>query len=136
MPWTQAQGGISLAEIADAEATLGVRFPSLLREYLSLFGQLTLPGRTLFGLDAQVPRFLHLVEMTLIERTEPGRPVPSHLVPLDNNGGGDLYCVDTRDDDGRIVYWSHEDEDDEPMVFYPSLAAWLDELVREADQST
>lgn len=126
--------GVSLQEIDRAQAGLGVTFPPELREYLSALGQLSVGHLDFYGLGPSVPRYLLLDAMTLVERHESECPLPHGLVPLQNDGAGNLYCIDTSAKTlGRIVFWDHEGGvKQKPEVVASSLGAWLLERLRTA----
>jgi cell wall assembly regulator SMI1 len=116
-----------------AERSLGVAFPSDLRDYLRRFGHLELGHFELFGLGDALPEYLNLVKVTESERTETGCPLRDDLVPLLNDGGGNLYCIGTTGAEaGSVFFWDHERGPDQaPDTVAPSLTDWLAELLRE-----
>jgi cell wall assembly regulator SMI1 len=126
--------GASEAEIQAAEIALSIRFPSQFRAYLSEFGYLGIAHYELNGVGAGVPEHVNLVTETLSER-EMFRPyIPVHLLPLENNGAGDHYCIDlaTGLDDPPVVFWSHdEDESQTPEPEAESFSSWLLKRVSE-----
>ena len=116
--------GATPTVIERAESTLGVAFPPELREYLSRLGWLTAEDLEVNGLGDDVPAHLDLVSVTLDERSAFQPSLAEHLVPLANDGAGNLYCLDTFD--GKIVFRDHESLDEpEPEVVAPSLGSWL-----------
>lgn len=127
--------GASDLSVAAAERALGLVFPRSLREYLRRFGHLVIGHFELFGLGEGIPPFLDLVKMTQCERTESGCPVPVDLVPLLNDGGGNLYCIGTRGaSTGKIYFWDHEaGPGQEPDEWAGSLEEWLGELLDETE---
>ncbi len=126
--------GASEAEIEAAEAALGVRFPPQFRAYLSEFGYLSIAHCEFNGLGAGVPEHVNLVRETLAER-EMFRPyIPIHLLPLENNGAGDHFCIDLTAglEDPPVVFWSHdEDESQTPEPESDRFSSWLLERVSE-----
>lgn len=128
--------GVGEADIESAQQSLGVAFPVALREYLRLFGHLELGHFELYGLGAELPKYLQLVAMTVSERTESGCPLPHELVPILNDGGGNLYCIDTRTcGAGRVVLWDHTlGVDQEPEQQSASLLDWIGSLLSALDQ--
>lgn len=128
--------GAGEADIENAQKSLGVAFPAELREYLRRFGHLEVGHFELYGLGAELPKYLQLVAMTVSERTESGCPLPHELVPLLNDGGGNLYCIDTRPRrTGRVVLWDHTlGVDQEPEQHSTSLLDWIGGLLRALDQ--
>jgi cell wall assembly regulator SMI1 len=129
--------GASEAEIESAQQSLGVTFPLALREYLRRFGHLEVGHFELYGLGAELPKYLQLVAMTVTERIESGCALPHELIPILNDGGGNLYCIDTRPSGtGRVVLWVHTlGVDQEPEVHSASLLDWISGLLTALDQS-
>ncbi|MCW5833511.1 MAG: SMI1/KNR4 family protein [Labilithrix sp.] len=123
--------GVDEQIVNEAAGLLGVVFPIQLREYLKQFGHVELGHFELFGLGDDVPAYLDLVRMTLTERTDTGCPLRSDLVPLLNDGGGNLYCITTKPEEaGAVVFWDHTGGQDQvPDRHASSLAEWLVELL-------
>jgi hypothetical protein len=50
-----------------------------------------------------------------------------HLIPVMNDGSGNLYCLDTSvADEPPIVFWDHEAGSDQtPEIESGSFASWL-----------
>jgi len=117
--------GVSDDEIAVAERLLGRPILGSYREFLRHFGWGGVQHLELFGLGA--PPHLDLVRVTQSERTEMNPALPSHLIPVMNNGGGSLFCLDTTvANDPPIVFWDHEAGVDQvPEVVAKSFSAWL-----------
>jgi cell wall assembly regulator SMI1 len=126
--------GASAAEIASAEAKLRVPLSSGYRQFLARFGWLGLGSIEIYGVGAGVPKHLDLLEITQSERTEMHPRLRSDLIPIMNDGGGNLYCVDTRQPTSEaIVFWDHDlDADQEPEFVSPSFEEWLHEKLNEA----
>ncbi|MBK8219294.1 MAG: SMI1/KNR4 family protein [Myxococcales bacterium] len=120
---------------ADAERALGVCFPRELRKYLVQFGHLELGPSEMFGLGEELPEHLNIVTMTMLERGDSGSPVRHDLVPLLNDGAGNLYCVGTSGaETGCVLYWDHElGPNQQPKNHATSLAEWIIELLLELD---
>jgi hypothetical protein len=60
------------------------------------------------------------------ERTEAEPPLPHRLLPLENNGAGDHYCIDLSDPRDPVV-WSHEAAGGvghRPDVVAPTFVEW------------
>ena len=126
--------GASEQEVNEAETSLGVRFPSYFRAYLLEFGVLSVAHREFYGLGAGVPTYLHLVIETLAERHQFRPYIPKHLIPVENNGGGDHYCIDLSAEleDPPVVFWNHTQ--DESQVAQPEaecFSSWLLECIAE-----
>jgi hypothetical protein len=125
--------GATSEVIEAAEARLAVRFHPSLRTYLARFGWMEVGHRELFGLGDGVPPHLEVVSLTISERTEVGAPLPGRLVPIFNDGGGNLYCVVCdagAPDDGAIVFWDHDPPGHaDPVIVARDLVIWLNELL-------
>lgn len=134
-PGCKVGNGASRSAVAEAEAALGVTFPSALREYLVRFGWVEFADKELFGLGEGVPHFLDIVRLTTTERTEAGAPLPPSLIPLLNDGRGNLSCIVANPgavEDGSIVLWDHErGPAQEPEVCAPDLESWLESILDE-----
>lgn len=128
--------GIDAGAVAAAEQALGVVFPSTLREYLMRFGHLEVGHFEMFGLGAHLPLYLDLVNVTRGERSASGCPLPNDLIPLLNNGGGDLYCIGTSEEAaGKIFYWDHTGgPKQEPEEYASTLPAWIVGLLEKLDR--
>jgi cell wall assembly regulator SMI1 len=103
--------GVSLTVIERAEKELGVKFPSSYRTFLAKFGWGSLGNSEIYGLGDDVPKWLDVVELTKSERTEMLPPIPTNLVPVLNDGGGNHVCIDTSNSSGEaavMVFWDHE----------------------------
>lgn len=120
--------------IGEAESSLGVPINGGYRVFLERFGWAAIGGLEIYGLGLDVPRHLDLVKVTFSERQEMEPSLPFSLVPVMNDGFGDLFCIDTRiDSEPPVVFWEHsagprqvvsvESED-----FASWLGAQLDEL--------
>jgi cell wall assembly regulator SMI1 len=119
-----------------AERELGVTFPPDLKQYLARFGHIEVGHLEFFGLGDQIPDYLNLVRVTTIERTESGCPLPSDLVPLLNDGGGNLYCIAAGGSrSGQVLFWDHDaGPDQEPEVCASSLETWASELLTDLEE--
>ena len=55
--------------------------------------------------------------------------LPAHLVPIIDDGGGDLVCLDYRGDGSQpsVVYWAHELGGEDGLV---QIASSFDEFLR------
>jgi len=127
--------GVAEAEINTASARLGVSLTGSYRLFLQRFGWGGVGSLELFGLGADVPPYLSLTAMTRSEREEMSPALPKHLIPLMNDGGGNLYCLDSRTaGEPPIVFWDHTaGEQQEPAQVASDFVTWLAERVeREA----
>ena len=128
--------GISELALRTAEEELELTFPLQLCDYLMQFGHLELGHFELFGLGYSVPEYLDLVRMTLSERMDSGCPLRKDLIPLLNDGGGNLYCITAgRKQTGAIILWDHAaGPDQEPDAHAPTFQEWMIQLLEELDQ--
>lgn len=121
--------GASEEAIARAEKTLGVSIRGGYRRFLRQFGWGGVEHLELYGLGRDVPPHLNLVRVTLSERNEAEPRLPHHLVPVMNDGSGNLHCLDTRNqNEPSIVFWDHEAmEDQKPEFEATDFSSWLAE---------
>lgn len=99
---------VSMEEVASAEDQLGVRFPQSYRFFLIEFGWVSFGPFELYGLGTGIPDYLEVVTVTLSEREEAMPRLPERLVPLMNDGGGCLHCLDTSqmiEQECPVVLW-------------------------------
>lgn len=124
--------GASEADVAAAEKALGVPIRGDYRRFLLELGWGGAGHLELFGLGSDVPRHLDLVERTLSQRTEMHPRIPHDLLPIMNNGGGDLYCLDTTTPGPKVVGWWHEEgESQTPTEEADDFATWLGAEMKE-----
>lgn len=97
-------GGADDSAVEEAERRLCVRFPESLRSYVRKLGWVEAGSLEFYGLGAGVPRHLDIVRLCESEWSDGG--LPRTLIPVLNDGGGNLYCVDTNGA-GAVVYWDH-----------------------------
>ena len=126
--------GASDDEIGQAEIALEVEFPDSYRLFLAEFGWGGAGDFDLFGLGTDVLPGLNVVEVTISERSQMMPLTPKHLVPVMNDGGGNLYCLDTQrisaDGDCPVVIQDHAlDEIDH---ISDSFLTWLEEWMEDA----
>jgi cell wall assembly regulator SMI1 len=133
IPGVEHGKGVTAAEVEGAEQALGIRFPRSYQTYLIRLGWLNTPGDWFYGLGTGVPPYAELVTVTMSERTEAQPRIPSQLLPLRNDGGGNHYCLDLRratKDEAPVVFWDHAaGEDQTPEDWSPSFTAWLKDHV-------
>lgn len=127
--------GASAAAILEAEKRLRVTFPPVLTDYLRRLGWLSVGSEEFYGLGTDVPSHLSLVENAVWEREQSGCPVPNNLIPIYNDGFGNLACVDVNSARGRVAFWDHDqDEDQETDEVAESLEVWLANQIAELDE--
>ena len=116
-------------EIDKAESVLGTPLRGSYRAFLETFGWGGVEDIEIFGLGADVPNYLNLVAVAESERTEAQPQLPSHLVPVTNDGGGNLYCLDASEpyrEEFPVVFWDHDRQSSQtPDLVAESFAEWL-----------
>lgn len=119
--------GASEEEIDLAERELSLGFPASYRQFLSEFGWAAFGPLEVFGLGPHVPRHLDVVSITRSERLEAGLSLAENLIPVANDGGGNLYCLDTgsQSDDARVILWNHEGLAKDCEVVADEFASWI-----------
>ena len=98
------------------------------RSSLRTFGWASLPYTEVYGLGEGRPYAgLDLVRVTKQERAEGCPLTPHHLLPIENDGSGDLYCLDTRVSiEPPVVFWGHERGDDQiPEVVAGDFSSYI-----------
>jgi hypothetical protein len=127
--------GVTEEELNAASAQLGVSLTGSYRLFLQRFGWGGVGSIELFGLGVDAPPYLSLTAMTRSEREEMSPALPRHLIPLMNDGGGNLYCLDSRvAGEPPIVFWDHTaGEQQEPPQVASDFVAWLAERVERED---
>ena len=126
--------GVGENEIEHISRALEIPIGGGYRQFLVRFGWARIADFGLFGLGDGIPQYLHLVVNTESERTEAEPALPKHLLPIMNNGGGDLTCLDTRasSDDPPVVVWWHEDGPDQvPEPTATNFLSWLSAMLDE-----
>ena len=122
--------GASELEIHEAQQALGLLIQGDYRSFLLDFGWGGTSKFELYGLGSDVPHFLNLVTITHSERTEMFPPLRQELIPVMNDGGGNLYCLDTASVGPQVVFWDHEGGGDQvPAVEAKDFASWLADLM-------
>jgi hypothetical protein len=126
--------GASADEILLAERVLDVQLSGGYRKFLERFGWLAIGPDEIYGLGKDVPRHLSLADITLSEWTEMRPRLRRSLIPVLNDGGGNLYCIDTsagKDGVLPMVFWDHElDANQVPEIVSPSFEDWLGHRVK------
>lgn len=119
--------GASAAEIETAERALGVSLAGGYRAFLMEFGWGAVGYMEFYGLGKGVPAYLDLVNVTLSEREEMRPKLRHDLIPLMNDGGGNLYCLDTSSTrEPPVVFWDHATGPDQvPEMKAENFASWM-----------
>ena len=125
--------GVSEAEIADAENELELRIEGSYRQFLKQFGWGGVEHLELYGIGG--PAHLDLVRVTRSERSEMVPPLPAYLLPVMNDGGGNLFCLDTTiAGEPPIVFWDHTGGADQVVdVEGDSFSSWLWEQLNDLE---
>lgn len=127
--------GATQAEIQIAERSLGMIFPDAYRGFLRSLGWLDVDTAEIFGLGRDVPTHLELVRVTVAERGERRPFLPAQLLPLRNDGLGNIYALDLERTSGRdapVVLWDHEFDEDQAVFEEASgFENWLQALVAD-----
>lgn len=120
--------GASEEDIQAAEAALGLPLVGAYRAFLRDFGWGGVDHLELYGLGADVPPYLHLVTIVESERHEMAPSLPYNLVPVMNDGAGNLYCIDTNAAGRPVVFWDHSlGYEQQPEVCAVGFAEWLEQ---------
>ena len=129
--------GATAEELHEAERALGITFPDPLRLFLSSCGWAAIGPRELFGLGQDVPAFLNLRAITQSERDEANPALPVSLIPLSNDGAGNLFCIraDATPLESPVLFWNHELPPSQiPEQVAENYFEWLDETVDSAEE--
>ena len=101
------------AEVAAAEASLGVRFPVEFRRFVQEHNGVVfspaaaISGEEWFGIE----RFIGIGEGAQDQDVVGASryvDLPAGVVPIATNGGGDYACLDTRQEPATVLVWDHE----------------------------
>lgn len=126
----EATFGIGASEevIASAESELEAKLPDDYRDFLRTFGWYEDSHLSINGLGEDCPDVLGLLRTTQWERNESALPLPPHLVPLSNDGAGNLYCLWVTEGPirGRVVFV--ETHRDQPETYEPAFQSFQDFL--------
>lgn len=125
--------GVTDIDIKGAEGVLGLKINGSYRLFLLRFGWIDIATMELFGLGKDVPPYLNLVTITLSERSEAHPALSPLLLPVFNDGGGNLYCLDSSTenlDEYPVVFWDHElGPSQKPDFVSSSFSEWLSEEI-------
>lgn len=127
--------GASKHDLHAASARLGVNLVGGYRHFLERFGWGGIGSFELYGLGSDVPPYLDLVAVAKSERTQMRPSLPAHLIPLMNDGGGNLYCLDlSKAGEPPVVFWAHTaGEEQEPEPVAPDFVSWMEERLAHSD---
>jgi hypothetical protein len=125
--------GVSMKEVFDAEHRLKLRFPASYRSFLLEVGWAAIGHSEIYGLGPDVPPHLELVAMTTSERSDVTPALPRHLLPIQNDGFGNHFCLDTSAlsaNECPVVFWNHElGKDQVPERISESFWAWIRDVL-------
>jgi hypothetical protein len=125
--------GATIEQLQAAELELRVVLRGSYRAFLEAFGWGGVDDIEIFGLGSDVPLHLDLIAITMSERNDAQPPLPLYLIPVANDGAGNLFCLDASEafrEEYPMVFWNHEaGPDQEPEPVARDFAAWLSELV-------
>jgi hypothetical protein len=135
-PQIRFGSGVTSDQLLIAEAQLDLSVKGGYRSFLEEFGWLDAGEFEVYGLGDDVPRHLNLVNVTLSERSVMNPPLLPSLIPVMNDGGGNLYCVDAGPvRNGAVLFWDHElGSDQEPDFVASSFNEWLNQRLLTIDQ--
>lgn len=120
--------GATEAQIREAEQLLGIPIAGGYRSFLSQFGWGGVEHLELYGLGVDTPDHLRLVRVTQSERSEMVPRLREQLLPVMNDGAGNLYCVDTSTTAAEppVVFWDHaRDGGQRVEIEARDFASWL-----------
>jgi len=121
--------GGTATEIAELAAVCGPLATDF-KQYLEEFGWLRVGTYELFGVGADVPPHLGVVDRAEELWSGAGMyQIPRELLPVYDSGGGWFYCVSKMHRGQPVVCWAHEyEEAGEPQPFderYESWSQWV-----------
>ncbi|KON78494.1 SMI1/KNR4 family protein [Leptospira kirschneri] len=111
-----------------AEEKLEIIIRGDYRNFLQTFGWGGVQHLELYGLGSDVPPYLDLISVTESERVEMNPKLPKYLIPVMNDGSGNLYCIDTRFVEPFLVFWDHEIGKDQNGIYH--FSEWLYHVVK------
>lgn len=126
--------GATEEQILRAERTLSLKFPESYRRFIRTYGWASFGSYEVFGLGKDIPKHLDLLTITLWERNESGNPLPLWLLPIYNDGGGNLVCIDCREgqSQGTVIAWYHDELSEGPDQIGRSFDDWLYHAIKES----
>lgn len=124
----------SEAGISALESALECRLPDDYRQFLWEFGWFESPDVTINGISGdENQRGTSAIDVMRWEQTESGNPLPPGLLPISNDGAGNLSCIVlSGPGTGTVVFVDHDRDgpgDVEPEA--GSFAEWLTRRLRD-----
>jgi cell wall assembly regulator SMI1 len=151
LTWEDCETPVDDKRINEIERALGVKFPSSFRQVIqSCHGGTPVERREFYYQDPIIGKMtsgigalltlkpddeLDGILETTLNLTGAGR-LPNKVIPFAEDGGGDLMCLDYREDPDhpKVVYWSHEEEEDQSIIpLADSFTEFLDGLLPPQD---
>jgi hypothetical protein len=133
-PEREHGAGASADAVQSAEGDLAIRILGSYRTFLEGFGWGGVGPVEIYGLGTDVPDHLELVRITKSERLEMHPALPHALLPIVNDGSGNLICLDTSSTaaDPPLVLWDHEAGPAQiPTRCAETFSDWLDAYMSE-----
>lgn len=123
--------GAKIHEIEDAERSLDLKIKGEFRSFIEEFGWGGVGHIDIYGLGDDTPQHLSIVRVTQSERTEMIPRLPENLLPIMNDGAGNLYCLDMGSTgEPRVVFWDHTGgASQHPEEKGETFAIWLNGLL-------
>ncbi len=134
-PTLEHGSGATEQDLESAIAALG-RLPDDYQEFAREFGWVAFRGYEIYGIGQDLLARHSLVQTTVDERALFG--LPSHLIAIMNDGGGNLFCFDTRAEPAlrdAVFFRDHETGFGSGVlkIEADSFSAWLLDLLRMSD---
>ena len=127
--------GATEFDIQEAQQALDLSILGDYRKFLLDFGWGGAGNFELYGLGSDVPPHLNLIAITHSERTEMSPPLRQELIPVMNDGGGNLYCLDSASAKPCVVFWDHEGgEAQNPAVEAEDFSSWAAGLINTIER--
>ncbi|ESQ78086.1 SMI1/KNR4 family protein [Asticcacaulis benevestitus] len=125
--------GATQEEVTQFEETVDVSIRGDFAKFLLRYGWIDLAYTEIYGLGSDISPALELTKITLSERTEMYPALLKHLIPVYNDGAGNLYCINTiSEGEPPIVFWNHElGMDQKPRQISSSFSEWLCQHISE-----
>lgn len=113
------------SDILNFENRFDIKFPKYLADYFKYFNpiKVNLMFVEILGLQKIANYYSYSVYLEVLN---------NKLIPISDEDG-DLICVNSDEDTGKLYYYSHEDES--VSMMRGTLKSYLDELVRKKEYS-
>lgn len=127
--------GATTDEINTAESRLRVKFPQSYRVFLAKYGYAQFEGEEVFGLGKDSPEHLNLLIQTDEERQRTFPKLDSDMLPIMQDGSGNLVCLDTSqfyDDECPVIFWDiYVAPSERISIVAKSFDEWMVELAAQ-----